>query len=137
MNRADMMMAMSNADRTISEGSMNREATDIRDRLTGMGYATRVIKEAMEKLVLLQQLLADGVAHFQFQKQDRTRRDAFGTRSREVIENTGGDARDDGSKKKGKPAPGAVMAFYDIEKKDWRCFKPENLISVDTEYLTI
>lgn len=70
------------------------------------------------------------VAHFHFRKKDGTVRSAYGTREPEIIDKYA-PSEDDGNE---RPKTGTV-AFFDIEKKAWRCFRVESLIDIDNDYV--
>ena len=73
----------------------------------------------------LRSLLAKNIVRFTYQKVDGTIRHAVGTRNLDIARaKTGEDI----------PAPRfgeQPYSYYDVEKKGWRSYKPELLISID------
>lgn len=61
---------------------------------------------------------------FKYSKKDGSERIAKGTRKTEIVENFEATPSGNGSEKSG------VITYFDLEKKSWRCFKPENLIEI-------
>lgn len=90
--------------------------------------ATTTVKE----LEHLDQLLSEGIAKFSFRKQDGTIRTAFGTVNGELLGRHAGPAPEP----KGVPSAfdPSRMNFFDMEKKEWRCFLVLNYIAVDNDY---
>lgn len=68
------------------------------------------------------QLLTERVVRFSFRKNDGSIREAVGTLMRSMLPPTSGE---------GKPTPSHLQLYYDVEKKSWRSFKKENLISIN------
>lgn len=79
--------------------------------------------------VRFSRMLANGVLHFSFFKEDGSIREARGTLSVHLI------PRDDAPKNAPnyKPNFGAIP-FYDIDKKEWRSFKIVNFIGFVSGY---
>lgn len=75
--------------------------------------------------------MSDGISHFYFEKKDYTVREAFGTRAQNVIEQFA--ALPESSDEEGNKHYGLV-SFFDCTKKEWRCFRPESVISMDYQY---
>ena len=71
----------------------------------------------------LQDQLRNGVAHFVYKKLDGTFRIACGTLCTRHIERT---QRGKGVQKKKQ----ATQVYWDIEKKEWRSFRAQNLIEI-------
>jgi hypothetical protein len=74
----------------------------------------------------MKKLPAKGIHRIVFEKKDGSIREMACTRDPEIISEYVGDFQPGG--KKDNPA---VQTVYDLEKKDWRCFRKENLRSVD------
>ena len=74
----------------------------------------------------LREALKKGIVRFTFYKKDGTIREATGTRNLSFAEKTTGESI---------PAPksGRINenAYYDLDKKAWRSFIPENVVSID------
>lgn len=79
----------------------------------------------MNAVESLRTLLAKNIVRFTYQKVDGTIRHAVGTRNLDIARaKTGEDI----------PAPRfgeQPYSYYDVEKKGWRSYKPELLISID------
>lgn len=88
-----------------------------------MGDAMKAAWSAW-RITTLKQEMKKGVVNFQFRKKDGTIRIANGTTNLKSIGKVyvaaGGN----------KPANYGYMSFFDVDKNDWRCFKPSNLIAV-------
>lgn len=86
------------------------------------GDITIAAAKAMQ-IELLKTKMANGVAHFAFQKKDGSIREAYGTIQSNVAEaktNGNGISRECYN----------TTAFFDIEKGEWRSFRWENLLWV-------
>ena len=91
-------------------------------------------EELVEMIRELQQKMVTQVVHFVFRKVDGTTRHAYGTRSADVIANYGtGSDRTDGAKAAKTPNFG-TFPYFDIERKAWRCFRLDRLVSIEDDY---
>ena len=77
----------------------------------------------------IETLLAEmhkGVVKFSFTKKDGSLREAEGTLNQSTIHSVysfkGGDC---------PPQRYGYVSYWDTEKKDWRCFNPSNLVSIE------
>lgn len=87
-------------------------------------------QQCVEKLTLLQQLkeaMRSDIVKFIFEKKDGEIRTAFGTRATDVLNHN--NAVPQGSRNNTTTFP-----YFDIEKKAWRCFKPEFLREICSDY---
>lgn len=69
--------------------------------------------------------MKNGVADFKFLKKDGTIRIARGTLNPDLL-----PEREDVSETSRKKND-SIQSFYDLDKKEWRCFIKDYLISVD------
>lgn len=116
---------------------MNAECASIYGHLKKAGYTADELKDMMADIYILQNIMCQDIAHFSYQKQDGTSRRAYGTRVKSLIEAHGGDPdKNTKSTRAQNCTPGSTVPYFDLEKKDWRCFKPEKLIGIDTSYVT-
>lgn len=80
----------------------------------------------------LKNQMADGFCHFSFTKVSGEHREAYGTRASDIIDRYGGVS----GKGNGRPpAFNGTFPYFDMEKKDWRCFRIDTLAGVDMEYV--
>lgn len=112
---------------------MNGESARINDYLKHTCDDTER-HEKMKLYLLLQKIMVTDVAHFSFIKKDGTIREAFGTRSYNLIQAMSKAVSPVGNGPE-RIVRGDAISYYDIEKKDWRSLKISNLISVNTEYI--
>ena len=96
--------------------------------MSALSIAPDVILEKLTLLDTLKQMMHDGVVNFVFKKVNGEIREAFGTRADDVLKLHGSTPSG-----KRKPSP-STFPYYDIEKGDWRCFKPESLIRICADY---
>ena len=93
------------------------------------------INETFNLLILLDELkkrMADEVTHFSFRKKDGTIRQAYGTRTSEVIVRHEGALLPPEDKRQTHST--GVFPYYDIERQAWRSFKLELLQDIDRGY---
>jgi len=99
------------------------------------GTVNLPINEVFNLMILLDELkkrMTEEITHFSFKKKDGTIRQAYGTRTSEVI------VRHEGAmlppeEKRPTHSPG-VFPYYDIERQAWRSFKVEYLQDIDRGY---
>lgn len=87
--------------------------------------------EILVKISLLNTLklaMKDSVVQFVFKKKNGETRIAFGTRASDILSQNN-------STPQGQRKCETTFPYYDIERKDWRCFKPELLESISTNYI--
>ena len=92
----------------------------------------RPLKPTLLKLSRLRDLMAAGVAKFEFVKQNGDRRTAYGTRRPDIIArcpNADGDAD--------RTQDGAHFNYYDMQRRDWRCFCVHDFVDVDLDFLAV
>lgn len=91
--------------------------------------------EAMDKSDMLRELkeaMRDDIVHFIYDKSSGEQRSAYGTRSPDIISVYGGDPKGEGPS-----GPLKTFRYFDLMRRAWRSFRPENLISIDKENYTI
>ena len=88
-------------------------------------------EEDLQTLLMLKRIMSDDVAKFTYVKKGGETRVAYGTRDPKII-NSITSAAPPADKKR----TSAVFSYFDIEKMDWRCFLPQNLHLINTEYVT-
>ena len=87
-----------------------------------------------EKIATLISELKKGVCIFQFRKQDGQLRRVAGTLSQEVIDRYREESDTyvpKGYKKKVRPTS---MAYFDLQKGEFRCFLWENFLGMESDY---
>lgn len=70
----------------------------------------------------LSKLLHERVVRFVYQKSDGSIREAVGTLKKDMCPDVKGG---------GKPTPGHLQLYFDLEKKAWRSFRKELLIKIE------
>lgn len=65
--------------------------------------------------------MANRIVKFYFQKVDGSIREAYGTLKSELVPETGNTNRAKND---------TVSVYFDTEKREWRCYKKANLISI-------
>lgn len=86
--------------------------------------------QTMSKLEVLIAAMKEGYVSFTYRKVDGTIRHAIGTRNLDKIINITGCALS------GKKEHSNTTPYFDLAKMDWRCFKNENLISIEYSDVT-
>lgn len=92
----------------------------------------RPLKPTLLKLSTLRDLMAVGVAKFEFIKQNGDHRTAYGTRRPDIISrcpNADGNAD--------RTRDGAHFNYYDMQRRDWRCFCVHDFVDIDTGFLAV
>lgn len=89
--------------------------------------AEAALKEAA--IMKLAESVSSEIVHFSYRKMDGSVRRAYGTRDSSLISHNG-----TGSGERRKSGTSGTFAYYDLEKKDWRCFRYENIIGIDEDY---
>lgn len=113
--------------------------TDIQKRSTGDEVAKEDLYTFDETIspVKLQEMLKQGIVHFQFRKKPTkgqpegsgSIRDAWGTKKMDVVSKVphGGDC---------PPKRAGYSIYFDLEKEDWRAFADGRLIGVCKKIFT-
>lgn len=86
----------------------------------------------LDILAELKAMMQEDIVHFIFNKTDGTIRHAYGTRAIDVIRRY-----DTGSvTQQSKPhrAFSGTFPYFDIEKKEWRCFRVDRIVEIDNNY---
>ena len=87
-----------------------------KDRVSGTPLLTKIKDEMTSKIV-----------RFSFRKLDGSTRIAVGTRNLDIIEASGGKA----ALPKGLRTPSPkVLTFFDLIKREWRCFRRDRLLKM-------
>lgn len=119
----------------VQEGPFSPEIERLRSRIAEVKTIELERKDLLYKLILLIDIMKCDVACFYYKKQDGTVREAYGTIKNSIIEyylSLSGQ-RNKTNKEKA-PSP-SVITYFDIYKLEWRCFKIENIIRIDTSYV--
>ena len=98
-------------------------------RLVSMPEAIR--KAAM--LASLKEAMQEGIAHFTFDKANGEERPAYGTRAPDIIKRHGGTPKGDKDGRDDDAQP-TTFTYFDLGKRAWRSFRPENLVEIDNDY---
>ena len=111
---------------------MDNEMETIRRRLgdslskNDAAMHLELVKRAIDEM-------REGVCHFFFEKKDYSVREAFGTRDRTILEQFEGGVPENEDEDRNRNT--GLVSFFDCTKKEWRCFRPECIIMVDTNYM--
>jgi hypothetical protein len=99
-------------------------------RLVSMPEAIR--KAAM--LASLKKAMQEGIAHFTFDKANGEERPAYGTRAPDIIKRHGGTPKGDERTYLEQALQPTTFIYFDLGKRAWRSFRPENLVEIDNDY---
>lgn len=113
---------------SLPDEEMTSFADDLFERLSSREMAIRTTRELMS----LRERMRSDIVHFRYDKKDGSDRPAYGTRCGEIIARYGAIPRSGGPLPKRLYRAG--FNYFDLEKKAWRCFKPENFVSMDMKY---
>lgn len=80
----------------------------------------------------MKNLMTDGMCHFVFTKVNGEHRDAYGTRATDII---GRYENKEKAPSKRKPAFNGTFSYFDLERRDWRCFRVDTLVELDRDYV--
>lgn len=107
------------------------ELREVHDYLLGaMGVnAGRMLYDEMEEM---KNLMSEGLCHFVFTKVNGETREAYGTRSSDIIDRYYSAGTGKGGRHGRHTA--TTFPYFDIEKKDWRCFRIDSLLGIDRDY---
>lgn len=122
MSNTDILAKIDNIVKTDSE------LNSIYSYMDANGMTPENILEKLTALEKLKQMLKDGVVNFVYKKMNGEIREAYGTRADDILKGHGSAPT---GKRRSSPA---TFPYYDIEKSDWRCFKPELLMRICTDY---
>ena len=120
------MMKVNNIDEEILRARRSLE-TYLPDSPLTVDKQLRLIAELKLKM-------QDDVVHFVFRKIDGTERHAFGTRAKDILDNYISADLSVGQKAARKVAFG-TFSYFDIERKDWRCFRVDRLVEIKNDYV--
>lgn len=109
----------------------DNELKDILDYLMENMHAheARRIYDEMEEL---KNQMCDGFCHFTFTKVSGEEREAYGTRASDIIEKYSSFNKRRSNR---QTCFNSAFSYFDIEKKDWRCFRIDSLIGMDRDYV--
>ena len=80
----------------------------------------------------MKNLMTDGMCHFTFTKVNGEHRDAYGTRASDLIERYEDKTK---TPSKRKPAFNGTFSYFDLVRRDWRCFMVDTLVELDRDYV--
>ena len=80
----------------------------------------------------MKNLMIDGMCHFVFTKVNGEHRDAYGTRASDIIERHENKEK---APSKRKSAFNGTFSYFDLERRDWRCFRVDTLVGLDRDYV--
>ena len=80
----------------------------------------------------MKNLMTDGMCHFTFTKVNGEARDAYGTRASDLIERYEDKMK---TPSKRKPAFNGTFSYFDLVRRDWRCFRVDTLVELDRDYV--
>lgn len=103
------------------------ELTTLYSYLQDIGCDTQKCYEKLSLISQLKNLMQNDVVEFEFKKINGEQRRAYGTRAEDVLKQNN-DVPQNHRKSS------TTFPYYDIEKKAWRCFKPELLQSINLNY---
>lgn len=92
-------------------------------------------KEILYMLIMLIEIMKEDIACFFYKKQDGSIRQAYGTRKSSIIDYYLTISGKPNKTTKEKESAPSTLAYFDLDKLEWRCFRLENLIGIDTQYI--
>lgn len=92
----------------------------------------RLAAEIYSDIEEMKNIMIDGMCHFVFTKVNGEHRDAYGTRASDIIERYENKEK---SPSKRKPAFNGTFSYFDLERRDWRCFRVDTLVELDRDYV--
>ncbi len=78
----------------------------------------------------LKDMMQDDIVHFMYSKASGEDRFAFGTRCPELIQKYHGSPKEERT----KSSEPTTFNYFDLQRRAWRSFRPENIIYVDKNY---
>lgn len=93
-----------------------------------------VIYDLLTNLEDLKSRMQNDVVHFSFTKKDGTLRQAYGTRSKDIISRHGAEPGQNPAAKRKATSSGFTFPYFDIEKREWRCFTVKLFEGIDNGY---
>lgn len=99
-------------------------ATLVEQRIATRGEA----KMKIDMLLSLQQRMKDDIVHFEYEKKSGEFRPAYGTRNPDIIHKYRGDPEGV------KNGPASTFNYFDLQRRDWRSFRPETILFVYNSY---
>ncbi len=93
------------------------------------GRSPESVRKA-ESLADLKRMMASEIVHFTYVKNDGTLRRAYGTRDPAVIRPHCGEPARRGEADR----PLRTFAYFDMVRDDWRAFRPESIVEIDSNY---
>lgn len=99
-------------------------ATLVERRIATRGEA----KMKIDMLLSLQQRMKDDIVHFEYEKKSGEFRPAYGTRNPDIIHKYRGDPEGV------KNGPASTFNYFDLQRRDWRSFRPETILFVYNSY---
>ena len=82
-----------------------------------------------DEIMLLEKKMLEGAVCFQFRKKDGTIRNAVGTLFRELMKLADGTMWE--PKGESKPEPASIIRYFDLDKKEWRCFSCTSYLAME------
>lgn len=104
----------------------------IKDRIYMSGEGTYDAAMKADTVEFIIKEMREGISHFWFEKKDYSTREAYGTRAECILQQLGGELPDKKDENRNREI--GLVSFFDCTKKEWRCFRPECVISVDFSY---
>ena len=89
-------------------------------------------QEAVRKGAIIQRIkdgMQSDIVHFVYDKNSGEERPAFGTRDPEIIHRYGGDPKGEG-----RDGPVKTFTYFDLRRRAWRSFRPENIVRINDAY---
>ena len=80
----------------------------------------------------MKNLMTDGMCHFTFTKVNWEHRDAYCTRASDLIK---GYEDKTMTPSRRKPAFNGTFSYFDLVRRDWRCFRVDTLVELDRDYV--
>lgn len=90
-----------------------------------MAKKRKTMEEDLDhELSRLRMMMRDGEVKFKYEKKDGSIRTARGTTKNDLIPD---DHRSESKKRK---STDTILAYFDLDKEEWRCFRKENFLGI-------
>ena len=125
LNERIWTLDTNNFENRIDDQELQSLAKVLLQRLTTRKEA----KSITDHLQVLKDKMQDDIVHFCYDKKAGEHRSAFGTRAPDLISRYGGNPKGDGRENDYR-----TFVYFDLVRKAWRSFRPENFLSIDDNY---
>lgn len=112
--------------RGINDPEIRDLSTLLQERISSTAQARR----SAAMLLTLKQMMQQDIVHFVYDKASGEQRSAYGTRAEDIITRYHGEPKAPENKSRER----TTFNYFDLTRRAWRSFRPENIIDIDTNY---